>query len=55
MHSFQTLLKDLATLTKNRVRFLMKESKSAATTDMLAQPTPLQQQAFTLLGLTPTL
>jgi len=27
VHSFQTLLKDLATLTKNRVRFLIPESK----------------------------
>jgi hypothetical protein len=59
VHSFQTLLKDLATLVKNRVRFLMNESKipddPGTTTDMLTQPTPLQQRAFTLLGLSPSL
>ena len=54
VHSFQTLLRDLATLTKNRVRFL-KDSKSAGTTDMLAQPTTLQQRTFTLLGFNPSL
>lgn len=72
VHSFQTLLADLATLTKNRVRFQPSPSKTgtprprkgahdsasvpdAPTTVLLAVPTPLQQKAFTLLGLTPTL
>ena len=55
VHSFQTLLKDLATLTKNRVCFTTNESDVGTTTDLLAQPTPLQQQAFALLNLTPIL
>jgi hypothetical protein len=45
VHSFQTLLKDLATLTKNRVRV-----GGSATFEQLARPTPLQQRALDLLG-----
>lgn len=44
VHSLETLLQDLATLTKNRMRF------GRATFDQIAQPTPLQQRAFQLLG-----
>jgi hypothetical protein len=46
VHSFRTLLDDLATLTKNRVR------SGAATFDLLATPTAVQSQAFRLLQLT---
>lgn len=45
VHSFQTLLDDLATVTKNRVRFV--QSNTEAT--LLTTPTPLQQRAFDLL------
>jgi Transposase DDE domain len=45
VHSFQTLLEDLATVTKNRVRFV----QSNAETTLLTTPTPLQQRAFDLL------
>lgn len=44
VHSFQTLLKDLATLTRNRVRIA-----GGASFEQLARPTPLQQRAFELL------
>lgn len=49
VHSFQTLLGDLATIVKNRIR---PKDKKIAPFDMLTQPTPLQQRAFDLLGLT---
>jgi len=55
MHSFQSLLKDLATLSRNRVRFTTNESDVGAASDLLAQPTPLQQRAFALLNRTPTM
>jgi hypothetical protein len=45
VHSFQTLLDDLATVTKNRVRL----GQSNAATTLLTTPTPLQQRAFDLL------
>jgi hypothetical protein len=47
VHSFQTLLADLATLTQNQVRPL---GPDGVTLDVLATPTPLQQRAFDLLG-----
>jgi hypothetical protein len=47
VHSFQTLLADLATLTQNQVRPL---GPDGATLDVLTTPTPLQQRAFALLG-----
>ena len=47
VHSFQTLLADLATLTLNQVRPL---GADGATLDVLTTPTPLQQRAFALLG-----
>jgi transposase len=43
VHSFQTLLKDLATLTSNEVRV------GEQTFQMLATPTPVQQRALHLL------
>jgi hypothetical protein len=49
VHSFRSLLADLATLTRNKVRFAKRQAMT-----MLATPTPVQQRAFTLLGLTPT-
>src|SRR5246127_4177796 len=46
-HSFRTLLADLATLTRNRVRF------GEQAFDMLATPTELQARAFQLLNVAP--
>jgi DDE family transposase len=45
VHSFQTLLQDLGTVVRNRIRF-----PSGDETDMLTTPTPLQEKAFRLLG-----
>jgi len=45
VHSFQTLLQDLATVAKNRIRF----GESALETTMCTTPTPLQQRALDLL------
>jgi hypothetical protein len=50
VHSFRSLLADLATLTRNTVRF-----GRGATMELLARPTPIQSRAFELLGLTPAL
>jgi hypothetical protein len=50
VHSFRTLLADLATLTRNTVRL-----GSAHLMALLATPTPIQQRAFDLLGLSPRL
>jgi hypothetical protein len=47
VHSFQTLLKDLATLTKNHVQARVP---GAPTFIQYSTPTPLQQKAFDLLG-----
>jgi hypothetical protein len=49
VHSFRTLLTDLATVTRNTVRF---GTNLDAT--VLATPTPFQQHAFDLLGVSPT-
>ena len=49
VHSFQTLLGDLATLAKNRI--LPKDKKIPAF-DMLTTPTTIQQRALQLLGVT---
>jgi hypothetical protein len=46
---FRDLLQDLAGLTRNRVRF----AGASATVTLYATPTPLQQKAFDLLGLSP--
>lgn len=48
VHSFRTLLADLATLTRNQVRF-----GQGQTMTLLATPTPIQARAFALLSLTP--
>jgi hypothetical protein len=48
VHSFRTMLADLATLTRNTVRLA-----SAHTMALLATPTQIQQRAFDLLGLKP--
>ena len=48
VHSFQTLLKTLATLTRNRIR---PRSAPDATFDKLSQPTPIQAKALSLLDL----
>jgi transposase len=47
VHSFQTLLKDLKTVAKNRV--LPTGIPGATTFDKITTPTPLQQRAFDLL------
>jgi hypothetical protein len=49
VHSFHTLLGDLATLTRNVVR-LGRDHLTA----ILATPTPTQRRALDLLGVTPT-
>ena len=47
MHSFQTLLADLATIVKNRIQ---PKLPGVEAFDQVTQPTPLQQQALDLLG-----
>ena len=47
VHSFRSLLADMGTLCKNRVRFL---SDPAAEFYLLTRPTPPQQHALHLLG-----
>ncbi len=68
VHGFSSLLEDLATLCKNRVRFIAVKTPAnpssavpprdtaAAdpTTELLTQPTPVQQRAFALLRLSLT-
>jgi hypothetical protein len=51
VHSFRSLLRDLATLTRSTVRV----PGNAATFDKLAVPTDLQSRALQLLGLTASL
>jgi hypothetical protein len=48
VHSFQTLLADLATITKNRIQ---PKIAGAEAFDRITRPTALQRQAFQLLGL----
>jgi len=50
VHSFRTMLADLATLTRNTVRMA-----GARTMVLLATPTQIQQRAFDLLGIKPQL
>ena len=50
VHSFRTLLADLATLTRNRVR---PAADGAVAADVLTSPTKLQSEAFRLLGVRP--
>jgi len=47
VHSFQTMLADLATMTKNRIR---PKLSGADSFDQITRPTPLQRKAFDLLG-----
>ena len=47
LHSFQTLLSDLATLAKNRI---LPSTKDPVPFDLITTPTPLQQRAFDRLG-----
>jgi len=49
VQSFQSLLKDLATLTRNQGRI------GEQTLQMLATLTPVQQRALELLGVSPVL
>jgi len=49
VHSFQTLIADLATIVKNRIQ---PADKNIAVFDMLTQPTAIQQRALDLLGVT---
>jgi transposase len=50
VHSFRTLLDDLATVARNTV---LPKVQDASPFERLTEPTPLQQQAFALLGVTP--
>jgi hypothetical protein len=47
VHRFQTLLQDLATIAKNRIQ---PTDSSAPAFDVITRPTPLQQRALDLLG-----
>jgi len=49
VHSFQTLLGDLATIVKNRIQ---PTDKNFVGFDMLTEPTVIQQRALDLLGVT---
>ena len=49
VHSFQTLLDDLGTLTKNRVQL----GDTAESFYQLTQPTAFQQHVLELIGVTP--
>lgn len=48
VHSLQTLLADLATITKNRIQ---PKIEGAEAFDQITRPTALQRQAYQLLGL----
>lgn len=48
VHSFQSLLTDLGTITNNRIQSTL--SSTRMTFDKITTPTPLQQKAFDLLG-----
>jgi transposase len=50
VHSFQSLLSDLATVAKNRIN---PKTLSAEPFDQITTPTPLQQRAFDLLEASP--
>jgi transposase len=51
VHSFRTLLAELATLVKNRV--VPHGADRRAAFNLLTQPTPLQERAFACLGVAP--
>lgn len=48
VHSFKSLLRDLATVTKNRIQ---PKAPQAPAFTIITKPTPLQQRAFDLLGI----
>jgi len=51
VHSFQSLLSDLSTIARNRVRqHPVAGQRNAVEFDLLTTPTPLQAKAFELLG-----
>jgi len=52
VHSFQSLLRDLATVVKNR---LQPKDRAVHPFEIVTTPTPLQQRAFDLLGVSPRL
>ncbi len=47
VHSFQSLLSDLATICKNRIQLQLSHSQPF---DTITRPTPVQQRALDLLG-----
>jgi len=47
VHSFHTLMKDLATITKNNIQF---NDSGSLSFNMITRPTQLQKKAFELLG-----
>ena len=49
VHSFQTLLSDLATIARNTVE-VKRTDKEPVKFEKVTQPTPLQQRALDLLG-----
>jgi len=51
VHSFPTLLAELATLTRNRI--VPAGADEGAAFQILAEPTPLQARAFELIGVSP--
>jgi hypothetical protein len=51
VHSFRTLLTELATLTRNRV--ILPGADEGAAFEILADPTPLQARALELIGVSP--
>lgn len=58
IHSFQTLLKDLATITRNRMGSRICKGPASNTVsefDLLTTPTPLQRKVFDLLEIKLTL
>ncbi len=58
VHSFQSLLKDLATIAKNHVRPRIAAAGNggqAPEFDMVTVPTPIQRRAFELLGVPPVM
>ena len=48
VHSFSTLLNDLATITQNKIQINLQGEP--ITFEKITQPTPLQQKALDLLG-----
>jgi len=52
IHSFATLMDDLATVLANRITPKNKDLDSFV---MITKPTPIQERAFELLGLSPTI